>query len=266
MSSKSQRVLVHLPYLRRYARALTGSQADGDAWVGRALTALLEQPEQFDAEDDRLTLFRVFHGVFDGASGAQNAAGVQAHSAAQAAADDRLSQIASPARRMILLTAMEGFDIEDAAGILSVSFEEALRLLDQGREEIAQQMKTRVMIIEDEPIIALDIQALAEELGHEVIGVAATRDNAVELARETEPALVLADIQLADGSSGVDAVNDIIRTLEVPIIFITAYPEKLLTGDRPEPAFLITKPFSREAVKATISQALFFKKIARAAA
>jgi CheY-like chemotaxis protein len=69
---------------------------------------------------------------------------------------------------------------------------------------------------------------------------------------------VLADIQLADGSSGIDAVKDILARLDVPVIFITAFPERLLTGERPEPTFLITKPFQRSTVKAAISQALFF--------
>jgi CheY-like chemotaxis protein len=77
--------------------------------------------------------------------------------------------------------------------------------------------------------------------------------------------MVLADIQLADGSSGIDAVNDILTTFKLPVIFITAYPERLLTGERPEPTFLITKPFQPEIVKAVISQALFFDAKALAA-
>jgi hypothetical protein len=74
---------------------------------------------------------------------------------------------------------------------------------------------------------------------------------------------VLADIQLADGSSGIEAVNDILGISGVPIVFITAYPERLLTGERPEPTFLITKPFAPENVKAITSQALFFDLKAR---
>ena len=72
--------------------------------------------------------------------------------------------------------------------------------------------------------------------------------------------MILADIQLADGSSGLEAVNEILGMLEVPVIFITAYPERFLTGSRPEPAFLITKPFLTDTVKAVISQALFFQR------
>ena len=120
--------------------------------------------------------------------------------------------------------------------------------------------------IEDEPIIALDIEGMVQDLGHEVTGIARTHKEAIDLVRARRPGLVLADIQLADGSSGLDAVNEILKGVNVPVIFITAYPERLLTGDKPEPAFLITKPFQPDAVKAAISQALFFDRKAGSAA
>jgi CheY-like chemotaxis protein len=106
--------------------------------------------------------------------------------------------------------------------------------------------------------IAMDIESIVRDLGHNVTGVAVTRDEAVAQARKSTPGLVLADIQLADDSSGIDAVKDILSEFSVPVIFITAFPERLLTGTRPEPTFLITKPFQRSTVKAAISQALFF--------
>ena len=123
-----------------------------------------------------------------------------------------------------------------------------------------------VLVIEDEPLIAMDIEDIVTGLGHRICGIARTRDQAVQIAMRNRPGLVLADIQLADGSSGIDAVNDMLRQFEVPVIFITAYPERLLTGERPEPAFLITKPYDPNAVKATISQALFFRTAASLAA
>ena len=88
----------------------------------------------------------------------------------------------------------------------------------------------------------------------------------MKLAAETHPDLILSDIQLADGSSGIDAVNEILARTALPVIFITAFPESLLTGERPEPAFLVTKPFNEDMVKALISQALFFNDAAEAAA
>jgi CheY-like chemotaxis protein len=142
--------------------------------------------------------------------------------------------------------------------VLGKSEEEVRKLVDIAGREIAEQIAARVLIIEDEPLIAMDIENLVGEIGHEVVGIATTREEATAIAKKTSPGLVLADVQLADGSSGIDAVNDILKSINVPVIFITAYPERLLTGERAEPTFLVTKPFKPEMVKAIISQALFF--------
>ena len=108
-------------------------------------------------------------------------------------------------------------------------------------------------------MIAADIEALVKELGHKVRRHRRHPHRGGRGGRPRKtPGLVLADIQLADGSSGIDAVKDILARFDVPVIFITAFPERLLTGERPEPTFLITKPFQPETVKAAIGQALFF--------
>ena len=111
--------------------------------------------------------------------------------------------------------------------------------------------------------IGLAIAAALRASGHRVLGVARTHAEAVALAKAKRPGIILADIQLADGSSGLDAVNEMLRSFEVPVIFITAYPERFLTGERPEPAFLIAKPFQPSTVSAVLSQALFFERNAR---
>ena len=180
--------------------------------------------------------------------------------------DRRLEAITPLPRQAFLLTAVEGFSPMQAARILGVDAEEFERLIDAAGREIGAQVASTVAIIEDEPLIAMDLENLVESLGHEVVGLAATRVEAVALARAQRPGLVLADIRLADGSSGLDAVNEILESFGVPVIFITAYPETLLTGQRPEPAFLISKPFRAETVKAIVSQALFFNELARPAA
>jgi CheY-like chemotaxis protein len=177
-------------------------------------------------------------------------------------ADAKLEHMTPPARQAFLLLTVEEFTIAETATILGINETEADRLITQAGREIADQVVTDVLIIEDEPIIAMDIEQLVRSLGHTVTGVARTRKDAVASVERKKPGLVLADIQLADGSSGIDAVNDILRGLQVPVIFITAYPERLLTGERPEPTFLITKPFQPEIVKAVISQALFFDNCA----
>jgi len=167
-------------------------------------------------------------------------------------------RIAPRSRQAFLLTALEGFTPSEAAQILDTDFPDVERLIGQAQTEIDAELATDVLIIEDEPVIAADIEALVTELGHAVVDIAATRTEAVDAVARKAPGLVLADIQLADGSSGIDAVKDILGRYDVPVIFITAFPERLLTGERPEPTFLITKPFQPETVKAAIGQALFF--------
>ena len=153
---------------------------------------------------------------------------------------------------------MEEFSPHDAAQIMNASPQELQALIDEAGREIAKQMATDVVIIEDEPLIALDLEQLVTDLGHRVVKIARTAQQAVDAVQRFRPGLVLADIHLADGSSGLDAINEILRTFSLPVVFVTAYPQRLLTGTRPEPTFLITKPFHPDNVKAVISQALFF--------
>jgi CheY-like chemotaxis protein len=161
-------------------------------------------------------------------------------------------------RQSLLLVSVEGFSIKEASQILDISKEQVISDISQAREAIQNLLISNVMIIEDEPLIALHLEAIVKEIGHTVCGVARTRTEAVEVAQQTTPDIVLADISLADGSSGIDAVKDILSAIDVPVIFITAFPERLLTGERPEPTYLITKPFEPETVTATIGQALLF--------
>jgi CheY-like chemotaxis protein/DNA-directed RNA polymerase specialized sigma24 family protein len=252
------RLAPHLPYVRRYARALTGDQATGDQYVRVSLEALAAGERQLDPSmSPRVALYHVFHAIWC-SSGAQLEPRAEGASAIADDPGQRLLRIAPRSRQAFLLTALEGFTPNEAAQILGADFAEVERLIAEAQSEIDAELATNVLIIEDEPVIAADIEALVKELGHHISDIAATRSEAVSaVARET-PGLVLADIQLADGSSGIDAVKDILQRTDVPVIFITAFPERLLTGERPEPTFLITKPFQPETVKAAIGQALFF--------
>ena len=250
------RLAPHLPYMRRYARALTGDQKSGDQYVRVALEALAAGDRQLDSRlSPRVALYHVFHAIWctSGARLEDRVDETTGHDASQ-----RLMRIAPRSRQAFLLTALEGFTPTEAAQILDTDFPEVERLIAEAQNEIDAELATDVLIIEDEPVIAADIEALVRELGHNVVDIAATRTEAVEAVATRMPGLVLADIQLADGSSGIDAVKDILGRYDVPVIFITAFPERLLTGERPEPTFLITKPFQPETVKAAIGQALFF--------
>ncbi len=248
----------HLPYVRRYARALTGDQATGDHYVRVALEAVAAGDRSMDSGlSPRVALYQVFHAIWCSSGAQLEPLGAEGDEADQGAGR-RLMRIAPRSRQAFLLTAVEGFTPDEAAQILGADFQEVETLIAEAQSEIDAELATDVLIIEDEPVIAADIEALVLELGHSITAIAATRGEAVEAVARAAPGLVLADIQLADGSSGIDAVKDILAKLDVPVIFITAFPERLLTGERPEPTFLITKPFQPETVKAAIGQALFF--------
>jgi CheY-like chemotaxis protein len=256
--SLGQQLAPHLPFLRRYARALTGSQQHGDAYVRAALEAIVAAPEDFPRDiDARLGLYGTFQRIWASANAddLDDDAGVQEP---ETIARARLARITPFSRQALLLTAMEGFTAEDTGYLMRLEPKQIDALVDEALAEIERQTHADVLIIEDEPIIAMDLETIVRDLGHDVTGVAVTRDEAVAQAMARRPGLVLADIQLADDSSGIDAVKDILAQFSVPVIFITAFPERLLTGERPEPTFLITKPFQPETVKAAIGQALFF--------
>ncbi|QUT06585.1 response regulator [Sphingobium phenoxybenzoativorans] len=256
--SLGQQLHPHLPFLRRYARALTGSQAHGDTYVRATLEAIVAAPDEFPRDvDPRLGLYRTFHAIWS-SSHLEDSPGAASTGARETIANARLSRITPLSRQALLLTAMEGFSDEDAAYLVDVGPADIESLVNEALKAIEEQTRAKVLIIEDEPIIAMDIETIVRDLGHDVTAIAVTRDEAVREARAERPGLVLADIQLADDSSGIDAVKDILSEFSVPVIFITAFPERLLTGERPEPTFLITKPFQRSTVKAAISQALFF--------
>jgi DNA-directed RNA polymerase specialized sigma24 family protein/CheY-like chemotaxis protein len=259
--STSRVVAAHLPFLRRYARALTGHQTSGDAYVAEVLEALIEDPNLLAyGGDPRVALYRAFTKVWNSVAvnGRTDPAG-----GSGVPAEERLSHLTPDARQAFLLVAVEGFSEAEAGQILDVDAGTVRDLVENAGRELAAEIATDVLVIEDEPLIAFDLEGLVESLGHKVIGIARTHTEAVALAKIKRPGLILADIQLADGSSGLDAVNELLGAFEVPVVFITAYPERFLTGQRPEPAFLIAKPFQPATVSAIVSQALFFERKAR---
>lgn len=257
--SLGDQIATNLPYLRRYARALTGSQSSGDAFVRATLEAALADPALKESlQEGRVPLYRAFSKVWSSACLEPQGASGNALGLHEAAAKERLGAITPQNRQALLLTTLEDFNSKEAAQIMDIDTETVESLVREAVEEIDRESTTDVLIIEDEPLISMQLEDLVQSLGHDICGTAATRTQAQQVVAERRPGLVLADIQLADGSSGLDAVDDILAIVSVPVIFITAYPERLLTGDRPEPTYLITKPFQEATVRAAISQALFF--------
>ncbi len=267
----SREVGRYIPYLRRFSRALTGSREGGDAYALATLETLVADQNNASGkrrlrsgDDPKIALYKLLLDIWAAAPiNAQFDAGVSPD--IESGARRKLDAISLRPRIAFLLNALEGFGVDEVARTLGVSPREAGVLIETANKEISNQIATDVLIIEDEPLIALDLREVVEELGHRVVSIARTHTEAVATIKEVKPGLILADIQLADGSSGLEAVNEILGEFSTPVIFITAYPERFLLGEAPEPAFLIAKPFAVDALKAVISQALFFDKKSRPA-
>jgi CheY-like chemotaxis protein len=255
----AEHIAPHLPNLRRFARLLTGSQKAGDTAVARLLEAIVADASVYPDLPPRVALYQCFLSAF---TTRMEDPAAQADEIGRTAARS-LAALPLQARQAFLLVSVEEFERKEAALILEVSESRIDDLLEQASKEIGRQIATDVLIIEDEPLIAMDLQRILQDLGHRVTSIARTHKDALKAAALQKPGLVLADIRLADGSSGLDAVNELLRLFEVPVVFITAYPERFLTGERPEPAFLISKPFQPAMVSAVASQALFFQRNSR---
>ncbi len=214
-----------LPYARRYARALSGSQGRGDVLVADSLKEILGKDRL--PSDTRCALYTCVTRRFE-------SAGVS---------PSRGGGLTSKQRELLLLTSLEEMSVEQAAPVVALPADDARIALADAREKLRAAAATDVLIIEDEPIIAMDIEELVQSCGHRVVGTAATERDAVEIAVRSRPGLILADINLGLGGDGANAVARIQKIHPVPVIFVTAYPERLLTGEEVEPAFVITKPF-----------------------
>lgn len=259
-ASLKHQIVQHLPYLRRYARALTGSQTVGDEYIRGCLETLLHQPEFMTAGNSvPVQLFKLFHKFADTVESSTDDIAKLADPV-ERRVGERLIALAPVDRQALLLVHQEGFAQAEAADILGFTSEEVARRIEDAWANLKRQPTTSVLIIEDEPVIALDVAESVKSLGHTVTGIASRASQAIAMAKATPPGLVLADIQLKDGSTGVTAVSEILKSIKVPVVFVTAFPERLLTGEALEPAFVVTKPFDSTTLKVAISQALFFAK------
>jgi len=279
MTSPGREDLIRaLPYARRYARALIGSRARGDALVAASLRAMLDtpgdansdprlalyasitraaasepEPDHWDAPADDTAADSVAQpgATQPGATqpGATQSGATQSGATQSGATQSGATQsgaahgLSTLQRQLLLLTALEGLSLDKAAAVAGLDEPDAAASLAEARLHLREAAATDVLIIEDEPIIAMDLEELVAGCGHRVVGVASSEAEAVEIALRTRPGLILADINLGHGGDGASAVATISRQHRAPVIFVTAYPERLLTGEASEPAFVITKPF-----------------------
>lgn len=250
-------IISSLPYLRRYARMLTGTQQRGDEYVKACLEAVVAEPEDLQAAQDiHLKLFARFHAIWRVVDATFPEDVGNERSELDGRIRRTLGDLPSIERQALLLVSVEGFTTEQVSRILSRPEAEVRDLIRQARLDISRISASRILIIEDDPIIALDNSEIVRQMGHEVIGTAARQSEALKLASENRPDLILADIQLADGDDGMVTVREILTTTKVPVIFVTGFPERLLTGSTLEPAFVVTKPFDPETLKTAIAHAL----------
>jgi DNA-directed RNA polymerase specialized sigma24 family protein len=254
---KPEHILPHLPNLRRYARLVMGEQAAGDAMVEAMLKRLLSRKDNPPSKaPPRTVLYKSLVAAMS-----EHRREPEKQLVGAGGVEGRLGAIKPPAREVFLLVTVEEFSLAEAADVMGMTPTEVARNLEIAGNEIARQIATTVLIIEDEPLIAMTLESIVTDMGHRVMGIAATKAEALSLIKSKKPGLILADIQLADGSSGQEAVLENSQTSDrAPAIFITAFPERVLTGTKPEPTFIITKPFEAEQVKAVVSQTLFFQR------
>jgi len=245
-----------LPSLRRFARALVGRQAAADQLVATALEAASAEIDGSSGTDARLHLFRALLDAFVTAADPTAARVLDATIADEAIVAARIRTLPAESAIALLLATLDNFSVFDIAFVMRLQPAGAEARLREAHLALDRQASSDVLIIEDEPVIAMDIAGIVRQAGHRVVGIAATQNEAFALAARHQPELILADIQLADDSSGIRAVDTILAARRVPVVFITAYPERLLEIERVEPSLLITKPFSEHLLKVAIAQAL----------
>lgn len=172
-----------------------------------------------------------------------------------AALIDALPEPPDDARLLILMVDVMGLTAAQAGRVLGLS-DDPGPLLRLGRQALRLERKARAIVVEDEPLIAADIRGILERLGVEVTGEASSAEDAVRVADQGEPDIILADYNLDGRDTGIDAVLRINENHDCPVVFITGFPDRVLQGDEIEPDFVIAKPYTPENVRAAVVHCL----------
>jgi DNA-directed RNA polymerase specialized sigma24 family protein/CheY-like chemotaxis protein len=251
MPELSDELMVHLPFLRRFARALTGSMDQGDDLVASALEAVLAPPAGTESARDRKALYGQLVRLFDAQGGVPEAAATQ-HPLERA-----LGALPERQRRLYLLVNVEELSAQDAAAILGITAPAARELLAEAQEGLREALIADILIVEDDAIIAFDLAETVRGMGHHVCGTAATMDAALATARSHQPTLALMDLRLAHGDSGIVTAQALRQRSALPIIFVTAFGDELARRGLEHLGPVIQKPFTREQIERAITQAVF---------
>jgi CheY-like chemotaxis protein/DNA-directed RNA polymerase specialized sigma24 family protein len=240
-----------LPRLRRYARAATGSVAAGDAALAESLpgvaAALLEPSDDSRGRDGRGALQKALAAlvrVLDAPRVVSLPVG--------GTVADAVAALPRDARHALLLTLVEGLREDEAALVLDRTVEGVRQSLASARSALWPLQPARVLIIEDEPLVASHIASVVEELGHAVCGLAADETEAWLAARRMRPELILADLDLGAGGSGLAIARRIVANDDVPVVFVTGDPSAIPSTR----ALVVRKPYREAALRAAIGRAL----------
>lgn len=230
----------HLPALRRFAWAYTGSRTAGDDAVSIFLKACISQSDIFKSPlAHKVRLFQLLHRQIK----------LRTH------VHETIEQLGRQVRSVFLLSALEHFSTSDIAAIIGEPETRAVFLLRHAETQSQRNEAMEVLIIEDEALIAMELKAIVEKMGHRVVGRAATQRQAMMLAKQLKPDLVLADVQLAGGDSGIQAVSDLRKLSDIEPVFVTAFPDRVSKSMDSSPLFIISKPFAPDLIETTLSQA-----------
>lgn len=244
-----------LPELRRYAFELTGSRRTGDDLVEACIRDAVQAPDRLDGRWPRRSLYRLFHQVHPSVPISPTRDQALPDNAERVL--DYLLGLPLPDRAILALHASLAFPDEDIAAILGLPHEEVRANLATTRRRLARAELARVLIIEDDYILASDIAHALEQGGQGVCGPAATYEEAIRCASENAPGLVLADVQLRDGQrAGIEAADAIARKHAAPVVFLTAYPERVVTQGASRPSSVLSKPIDYRLLRSTIARSL----------
>jgi CheY-like chemotaxis protein len=237
--------LAELKNLRRYAFCLLGNRILSEAAVEAALKALAPDiGPAFGRAMSRLDLYRQVNQTARTALRKSNvtaAAGSGLHA--------RMLRLPEEQRQVAALHAAIGLPCGDVASILDVS-EEYVRQTYALSLLALQRKPAAVLIIEDEALIARELQQIVTKLGLVVAGMAKNRAEALRIAGQSKPQLILADYMLK-GDTGVDVVKAIRENQDANVIYITAHPEAVAAMGE-ERDLIVSKPFSLRAVRQAV--------------
>jgi CheY-like chemotaxis protein len=256
MDALAETLMAHLPFLRRYGRALTGTTEEGDALVTRAVETALADPAAFRLDRPavpatRIPLYALINRLFDeGPVG--GARGGDPHPIEQA-----LRLLPEEQRRVFVLISLEELSFSQVAEVTGKSADWVKDSMASAQDTVRERLVANILIVEDDAIIAFDLSETVIAMGHKVAGTAATQDEALSIAAANDPTLALMDLRLAHGDSGIATAQALRERSSLPIIFVTAFAEELRQRGLEHLGPVIKKPFTREQIERAITQAVF---------